>query len=184
MNEYYERIRALFITAGINVPDYSYNDGEAYAYGAALAAVAALPTRAAARTGMDGAEAFDAAGFAALLGVDATRLDDDALKEEIRRRLSHSYADYTAEDVAHAFALVGSGTMSEDFGMLTFAGVKPEDLTELGKFITAFQYCGVPVAYAGSGMTFDEWDAMDYQFEQYDHLQLPWDILDDYRRTV
>lgn len=184
MNEYYNRIKELFETAGIRVTEGSANDGEAYAYSAALAAVAAPVSRAAARTGMDGAAATDFPYFAALLGIDATRFTAEALAEEVTARLAHSFGDYTADDAAHAFQLVGSGGMSVEDGALTFVGIHPEDLPVLGNFLAAYHYCGVPVSYTGNGMTFDEWEAMDFPFEQYDRLQLPWSILDHYRRSV
>lgn len=184
MNEYYTRIKGLMETAGITVSEGSANDGEAYAYGAALAAVAALPSLAAARSGMDGEAAIDDIYFASLLGISAERFSAEALAEEISARLSHSYADYTADDAAHAFQLIGSGSMSLAGGILCFADIRPEDLAELGKFIAAFQYIGIPADYNGSGLTFDEWDSFNYSFEKYDTLQLPWTVLDHYRRTV
>ena len=184
MNEYYTRIKELMKTAGITVSEGSANDGEAYAYAAALAAVAALPSLAAARSGLDGTAYVDSGYYASLLGIDADRFTADGLKEEIIRRLSHSYADYTADDAAHAFELIGSGSMSIEEGTLIFAGIQPEDLAELGKYIAAYRFVGVPFDYNGDGLTFDEWDSLHYSFEKYDTLQLPWTILDHYRRTA
>ncbi len=184
MNEYYERIKALFKTANINVPEGAASDGEAYAYGAALAAAAALPSLAAARTGMDGEAATDYAYYASLLDIDSSRFSPEALPNVVKERLYHSFADYTADDVALAFQRVGSGGMYTENGVLTFIGIHAEDLAELGKFIAGFQYCGIPVGYSGNGMTFDEWEALDYSFERYDRLQLPWSILDYYRRNL
>lgn len=184
MNEYYDRIKALFKTAGITTPNGSVNDGEAYAYGALLEAVAALPSLAAARTGMDGDAATDYTFLASLLDIDPTRYTESALPQAVKKRLSHSFADYTEEDILDAFDRVNSGGMYMEDGKLTFIGVFPEDLAELGKFIAAYQYYGVPVNYAGYGMTFDEWEALNHSFEDFDRLQLPWSIIDRYRRNI
>lgn len=184
MNEYYERIKALFQTANINVAEGSLNDGEAYAYAAVLAEAAQPPTVAAARSGMDGDNATDYAYLASLLNIDATRYSEAMLPQIVKERMSHSFADYTVDDVERDFDRVNSGGMYLEDGILTFIGIHPEDLAELGKFIAAYHFCGIPLGYSGHGMAFDDWEALDYSFESYDRLQLPWSILDYYRRNT
>lgn len=183
MNEIYHRICKLFNLAGINITDGSPDDGEAYAYAAGLQLIKQVLDRAVAKAGIDGSDGLDLRYYAALLGLDPSRYTKEALMAAVIARLSHSYADYTAPQVVEAFAAVGSGSMHLYNHLLTFADVHPEDLPELGKFLASFLYCGTQVAYDGDGMTFDEWEAGDYSFTEYEQLQLPFTILDNYRRT-
>lgn len=177
-DEIYNRLKSLVTGVGISVDDNSSNDAELYCYAQALGAV-----REQMRAIKDELFAVSENGikrYVKLLNINIQDKTRDQIVDEIHAKLSDDYGNLKAEQMAEDFLLVGSGTYTLKRGRMTFSDVAFEDLGKLSEFIRKWTVMNTLCIFAGNGMKFDQWDAMENSFDYYDRLQLPFDILDTY----
>ena len=184
-------MKALFETAGLDVSEGGFTEAEVYAYSKGVEIVSAKLDAAAKAIFITRTDEPDLKRYAELLALETVRYTPQKLKEEIIFRMAHSYADYTFTDCLRAEGALRSGEYERDsydtgygvyyfFDELVFSNFEPRDLKEVGKFIKAYVHFATETVYSGEGMTFDEWEAFDNTFAEYDALCLPFSMIDSY----
>lgn len=182
MHAEFERIKSLLEGIGIRFTEDGLSNAEIYAYSSALEALRKKIYAGLCEVFFTLNNASSLEKYTELLNIDASRLTRSEIKEHIIARLSQPYGYAAGSLMQREFEEIGSGSYETEDGRIVFDGIERNDLPRLGKFLKAFGYIGLGFAYAGSGLTFDEWDEWGLTFDEYDNLSLPFGIIDTLRR--
>lgn len=187
MNESFERMQSLLTPLGICFGEESISEAEIAAYAAGIACVEADLDDAMKRIFFLLYPDGNPLAYARMLTLPAA-VSGDRLYADMRAVLAHGFGDYRAADAADMFAQIGSGSLQYYDEDLPEAGVIPTirevriaDIRALMRFVEAFTFAGVRFICKDSGMTFDEWEALQYHFNQLDSMGASFNILDKIR---
>lgn len=110
------------------------------------------------------------------------RLTTSGMRSQIGKKLSANWNDYETGELENYIK-----SASENLSVYTskyemvFRGINIVNIRYLKNISQALDYylppCTVPVL-AGDGMTFDQWEAIDYDFESFDRLNTQFSMLD------
>lgn len=112
-----------------------------------------------------------------------TGLSDDEKRTAVRSALSLGYDEYEADKFVGWYKALGSGFGVTVNGFsVKLKGIDAENNFELlGETMKQLEYYLPPfesVMLAGDGLTFDECDALDMQFEELEELRAPFSVLE------
>ena len=181
MNSEFLRMKSLLEKTGLTFEAGGISFAELAAYAKGLEYAREMLEKSEESIFITGSETDSLIRYADLLRLDVGRFTFEELSDEIVRRYSLNFGEQSWTLFGEAFSLIGSGSCEFNVPEITFSGIEPEGLKELGKLIEAYIPIGYITLYSGSGMTFDLWDEIGYSFNRYDGLGLPYDIIDNLR---
>lgn len=184
-NSIYDRMRALLENSGLKFCDNGITNAEIEAYSKGLDMVQKQFAGIYRQIFINLEESDNADKYIELLNLSTENLSMEEIKSEIKRRLGETFGHYTIEDFNHDFYKVGSGTYTwtSKFG-LEFIDISINDLERLGRFVMPYTVLHANLGYWGDGFTFDQWDKYAQTFYKYDKLNLPFDIIDNFRSDM
>ena len=182
MNSSYERMKALLAPLGISFENGSFADAEIAAYAAGLSLVKQKLQRVFDTVFILISDSADPSLYADLLRLDASRYTDEALKQAIVNRFSHSYADYTCADYTAALEDAGISEYWFNDSKITCANVAKENRAEMGKLSEGYFPLTGTANYYGYGMTFTEWGVWNLNCNELDGLCLQFEVIENLLR--
>ncbi len=180
-DEIYARLSALFEKLGLTAEKGTEDKGELLAYCTALSAAQDDLEINFGQMLADTASALGLSLFCELLGIDGS-LSDDEKHRLIIEGFSQRYGDYAFGTMTDEIEGLAEGfSMTADDFMLSINGSIRNNiyiLAQLGKILEKYLLPCTVVTFGGDGMNFDYWDSTPYLFEDYDNLNLSFDVLD------
>lgn len=176
-NSVYERLKAL-IEEGFTFTDGGITKAEITAYSAGIELVRSILDKNIKSLMLDSDDKTSLAHYCRMLSVNDESYNLQELKKHIRTRMGERYSFSTADELQTAFTEIGSGSYEISNGAITISGVALEGVEKTGEFIRNYVPFCTTVLYDGSGMTFDEWDALSKCWDEYDRMRLPFNVID------
>lgn len=180
-NEIYTRLLALFEKLGLSAKKGTKENGELMAYCTAISIVHNELEVDFGQMLADTASGLGLSLFSELLGIDGS-LSDEEKHKLIKEGLSQVYGDYVfgtmtseVEGLADGFSMT-----ADDFKITINGSIKgnADILARLGKILEKYLLPCTVIAFGGRGIDFDYWDSTPYLFEDYDNLNLSFNVLD------
>lgn len=180
-SEIYTRLLALFEKLGLTAENGTKEKGELLAYCTAISIVQSELESNFNQMLADTASGLGLSLFCELLGIDVS-LSDDEKHKLIREGLSQKYGDYAFGTMTSEVEGLADGfSMTADDFIITINGSIKSDfdiLARLGKILKKYLLPCTVISFGGGGIDFDYWDSTPYLFEDYDNLNLSFDVLD------
>ena len=180
-NEIYKRLSALFEKLGLTAEKGTREKGELTAYCTAISTAQSDLDVGFNQILADTASGLGLSLFCELLGIDGS-LSEDEKHRLINEGLSQRYGDYVFGTMADEIEGLAKGfSMTADDFRLTIngsIGKNTDILAKLGKIFEKYLLPCTVVSFSGNGMDFDYWDSTPYLFEDYDNLNLSFDVFD------
>lgn len=177
-NNVYERLKALIQDLGFTFAEGGITKAEIKAYSAGIELVRSILDKSINSLMLDSDDKTSFAHYCKMLSVNDESRNLQELKKHIRTRMGERYSFSTADELQTAFAELGSGSYEISNGAITISGVELEGIEKIGEFIKGYVPFCTTIFYEGSGMTFDEWDAVSKCWDEYDRLSLPFNVID------
>jgi hypothetical protein len=177
-NEIYNRLVKLLQGIGISFSEKGISNGEIYAYANAIQNVKAKIKATIDEIFMLGTSVDDLSKYISLLKIEKGDKSYHQLKAIIQQRLGQAFGDFDEEIFNNAFSQVGSGKYTITANGITFSGVNGDDLERLGLFVSQYVPAFIRCKFSQSGLTFDNWEALDKSFFAFDNMDLPFEIID------
>lgn len=180
-SEIFDRLFRLFQMLGADLADNTCDSAELYAYTAGLESVLKYFDEIKKDIDLNTSKNLGLALYCEMTGTDG-ELDDNKKREEVKKRLIRDYGDYKLNDIYLALADVSNeltimtSKFEFEFNLNNFG--KEFDLVKLAKVINEFVPPCTVAEFMGDGATFDKWDATSCLFEDYDNINLPFQMLD------
>ena len=177
-NSVYERLKALIQDMGFIFTEGGITKAEIMAYTAGIVLVNDMLEKTMKSLILKPQSKEDLAYYCRMLSINDENYTLQELENCIRMRLSERFSFATAEELNKAFAEIGSGSYEIVDGGIRFSDIGIGGVKKVGEFIRAYVPFCAAVFYEGTGMTFDEWDAIAKCWDEYDRMYLPFNIID------
>lgn len=175
------RLSALIEMLGGDMSENSADRAETEAYVRGIECVLNSFDQSAKEIDINKASSVGLSLYCEMTGVDST-LEEEEKRKQVTERLSQVYGDYKLNDIYYALAdispelTVGTSRFKMIFNLCRFE--KDFDLKKLSKVINEMVPPCTVVGFLGDGATFDRWDATSFLFQDYDNIDLPFDLLE------
>lgn len=181
MNDYKNRLSSLFEMLGADLSENSVDSAELAAYEKGIERVLNSFSQAVKEMNVYEASSIGLSLFCEMTGVDST-LEEEEKRNQVIKRLSQVYGDYKLNDIYYALADISpeltalTGRFEMTFNLNRFD--TDFDLKKLSKVINEMIPPCTATGFLGDGATFDRWDATAFLFQDYDNIDLPFDLLE------
>lgn len=182
MSDIYERMKKLLVDVGVSFNDGGFSTGEIKAYAAGLKLVRDKIEDAFNKVYIIENDNCDLTYFADLVNVDLT--DSDKTKDNVIWALSFNFGKCDKNTFQRGFSQIGEGNYQIDDNTVVFDDITISKLKFLGNFISTFVPLCVNVRFNGTGITFDKWEELNFNFNKTDEWNLPFDIIDSLRSDM
>lgn len=177
----YERLSALYDRLSIDHPAGSQENAELKAFCSGISVLQEQFDEYIKQIFPDTADGLGLAYYCELLGVDYS-LTDEEKREEIIYRLSEDYRRLNCNLFKEQIEQLDEGfSYSCSYFTITIDGSisgKEHLLKKINTIIETFAPPCTLVKFAGDGADFDYWDSLDDFFENYDSMELRFELLD------
>lgn len=177
-NSVYERLKVLIEKLGFVFTDGGITKAEITAYTAGIEMVNNMLEKTIKSLILEPQSKADLVCYCKMLSINNENYTLQELENCIRKRLGERYSFAAAEEFSNAFDEIGSGSYEIVDGGIKISGIGIGGVKKVGEFIKAYVPFCADVLYEGTGMTFDEWDAISKCWDEYDRMQLPFNIID------
>lgn len=176
MSNSFSRMKALLEPLGIVFSENGISNAEIYAYSKGLEALEEKINGAMKKIFFTLYDDGDLRSYAKMLSVNPEY-------DEIFSRLSHRFAEYTLYEGIAEGEEIGTFSIAHDGALIpSFEDVPFSSIKKLVAFTEGFTLGGFRYFIDGDGMSFDDWDGLDYSFNSLDYINAPFKITDKIRR--
>lgn len=181
MSDIKNRLTSLFEMLGADMTENSEDSAETAAYAKGIECVVNSFDTWAKEMDVNNASSLGLSLYCEMTGVDST-LEETEKRKQVAERLAQVYGDYKLNDIYYALAdispelTVGTSRFKMTFNLCRFE--KDFDLKKLSKVINEMVPPCTAVVFLGDGATFDRWDATSFLFQDYDNIDLSFDLLE------
>lgn len=179
MNDIEKRIIKLADLIGIGTEDNGRELAELKGYAEGIKLILSDLEKTALQLSPETAEDMALSLFCDMMSIDYT-LSDSEKRELIKKGFLMDGIHYTNGEfeekltAAHFNAQLSAGTLT----LSNSAEQTAEDYKRLAKIIKNYASPNLFITFDGDGMTFENWDAFDFMFDEYDKLNFPFSMLD------
>lgn len=177
----FDRLCRLFEMLGANLKKESADIAEIRAYCAGMDMVLQDYKDKCAQINIDTAHGLGLSLYCGLFKIDST-LDEAVKKAKIKEGLQRVYGDYSTGEFDDALKAIDSDitVLSSNFN-LNISGSALRNNENLRRIIQVLEDYVPPctfVSFDGFGADFDYWDSSQYLFEDYDNMNMAFQLLD------
>ncbi len=180
-NEMFGRLCRLFEMLGANLEKESADTAEIRAYCAGMDMILQDYKDKCAQINIDSAYGTGLSLYCGLFRIDST-LNDTVKKEKIKEGLQRVYGNYSPGEFDAALKAIDSGiSVSSSKFNLTISGSALKNGKNLKRVAQVLEDYVPPctfVSFDGFGADFDFWDSTQYLFEDYDNMNMAFQLLD------
>lgn len=119
--------------------------------------------------------------YCSLLNI-SFQLDEAEKRAGITSALSQHYTEYEADKFIEYYSSLGEGfSLATNNFSMTLYGIGTENTELLHEIMNKLEYYLPPcvsIKLDGAGLTFDEWDSPDSEFERIDYLNIPFSVIE------
>ena len=180
-NKIFDRLCRLFEMLGANLEKESADTAEIRAYCAGMDMILQDYKDKCAQINIDTAYDIGLSLYCGLFRIDSS-LDDAVKKAKIKEGLQYVYGDYSPGEFDDALKAIDSGiAVSSNNFNLNISGSALRNSKNLKRVAQVLEDYVPPctfVSFDGFGADFDYWDSSQYLFEDYDNMNMAFQLLD------
>ena len=181
------RLTELTKMSGFNFDDNSVIKGEIDGYCSGIALVLTTLDEVFNEMFPSTASSFGLKKFLQMLSINAPSSDEEAL-EPIQNRFEFVFGSFDLDSFNNDLQTFGeNASYSSNDCTVTFSGVELstfEIAKAFGYFLKEYIPPFMYIVFDGDGYTFDEWEACDFCFDNFDKICLPFSSLDTINSNI